>query len=452
MASRLNPRAPIFTASLFLAIAALAPACATQDASEARMSKVPAGAEARRAAAADGASVRSEAAVGSDGPRDAPGDAPGVIAAPSAGERAVPEYKPAPSPPAAKPSPGMPGAPPKSKPPRSKRKHAAGSAASPPPTLTPAPEPTLREVTKRPRSAQQWNGGGVLTAGTWDDNVNFDFFSAYRETLYERHIAGLMPIRALEHSRAMRRAVPSRKHTLDISLVIDTTGSMGDEIAYLQREFMALSSSITERYPRAEQRWSLVAYRDQHDDYVVRSFEFSDDPEAFRNTLNTLSAGGGGDFPEAPEQGLSSAAELGWRSGRNTAKMVFWVADAPHHQQNAGAMAAAIRSAQERNLHIYPVASSGIDELTELTMRSAAQLTGGRYIFLTDDSGVGGAHKEPTVPCYFVTKLNDAILRMVDVELSGRYRTPYAHETIRTGGNPQDRTCSLRDGRQVRAY
>jgi hypothetical protein len=32
---------------------------------------------------------------------------------------------------------------------------------------------------------------------------------------------------------------------------------------------------------------------------------------------------------------------------------------------------------------------------------------------LTDDSGVGNPHKEPGVPCYFVTKLIGAAKRIV---------------------------------------
>ena len=101
---------------------------------------------------------------------------------------------------------------------------------------------------------------------------------------------------------------------------------------------------------------------------------------------------------------------------------------------------------------MYPVASSGIDELTELSMRQAAQLTGGRYLFLTDDSGVGGAHKEPTIPCYFVTKLDAAILRMVDVELSGDYREPSSDEILRTSGDLTDGSCTLESGDTVLAY
>jgi hypothetical protein len=79
-------------------------------------------------------------------------------------------------------------------------------------------------------------------------------------------------------------------------------------------------------------------------------------------------------------------------------------------------------------------------------MRSSAQLTGGRYLFLTNDSGIGGDHKEPSIPCYFVTKLTDAITRMVDIELSGLYREPEKSQVIRTGGNPQDGACKLASG------
>jgi hypothetical protein len=111
-----------------------------------------------------------------------------------------------------------------------------------------------------------------------------------------------------------------------------------------------------------------------------------------------------------------------------------------------------VREARTQGIHIYPVASSGVDELTEFSMRAAAQLTGGRYIFLTDDSGVGNPHIEPTIPCYFVTKLDDAILRMVDIELNGEYREPAESEIIRVGGDPQDGACTLPDGQSATAF
>jgi hypothetical protein len=316
---------------------------------------------------------------------------------------------------------------------------AGGSGALPLPT---DPDPG------RPGSA------GVLTAGAWDDNRNFDWFVNYRATLSQAQLPGLLPISEDEHRAAyslFSGATPARQK-LDVSLVIDTTGSMGDEIRYLQSEFVTLSNAILQKYPDAEQRWSLVLYKDTTDEYIVRWFDFRSDPQEFQFQLSRQSAGGGGDFPEAPDDGLSTAADLSWRSSDATAKLAFWVADAPHHDENAEAMANAIRELGQKDVHVYPIASSGVDELTELTMRSAAQLTGGRYLFLTDDSGVGGAHKEPTIPCYYVTRLDDAILRMVDIELTGAYREPTKSEIIRTGGNPQAGECTLQAGGKLSAF
>jgi len=168
--------------------------------------------------------------------------------------------------------------------------------------------------------------------------------------------------------------------------------------------------------------------------------------------LASVTAAGGGDFPEAPDQAFAAAGQLAWSPPSSTAKLAFWVADAPHHREKAASMAEGIRGMRKLGVHVYPVASSGVDELTEVTMRTAAALTGGRYLFLTNDSGVGGDHKEPTIPCYFVTKLDVAIERMVDIELSGVYREPDESEVLRTGGDPKDGACQLESGESVLVF
>jgi len=294
---------------------------------------------------------------------------------------------------------------------------------------------------------------GVLTAGAWDDNRNFARFLSYRDEVMKEGLQEILPISVEEHQAANAAlAQPSAKQKLDVSLVIDTTGSMGDEIAYLQKEFDALAATIQSKFPGAEQRWSLVLYKDDTDEYVVRWFDFRADTGEFRSKLAGASGGGGGDFPEAADRAVDVGTRLSWRQEPSVAKLMFWVADAPHHLGTEQKLANAIRSARDKGIHIYPVASSGIDELTELTMRTSAQLTGGRYLFLTDDSGVGGAHKEPNVACYFVTKLDRAILRMVDIELSGVYREPEAADVLRTGGDPQSGVCQLEGGQQATIY
>ena len=291
---------------------------------------------------------------------------------------------------------------------------------------------------------------GTLTAGVWDDSRNLDRFLEYRADLEGRQMAGMPQFDVAAQRAAAESAATLSSHaTLDIALVIDTTGSMGDELAFLQTEFDALSSSIEAEYPDAEQRWALVVYRDQGDAYVTRSFDFEAAPSTFREQLRQQSAGGGGDYPEASEAALEAMNQLGWRSGEGNARLAFWVADAPHHEQQSELLSAAVRAAASQDVHLYPVASSGVDELTEYTMRAAAQLTRGRYLFLTDDSGVGGAHKEPSIPCYFVTRLDTAILRMVDIEMSGVYRVPAAADVIRAGGDPADGACVLQSGQTV---
>jgi hypothetical protein len=296
---------------------------------------------------------------------------------------------------------------------------------------------------------------GVLTAGVWDDNRNYDLFRDYRATMTGPAREAAFPSSDDEHGAAYTRfsQAPGSKALLDVALVIDTTGSMGDEIVYLQAEFDAMAASIREKFPTSEQRWSLVAYRDVDDEYVTRSFDFVDQSElsAFRQQLGEQSADGGGDFPEAPEQGLAQAARFAWR-GDDAAKLLFWVADAPPHPENAGALVASVRELIERGVHVYPIASSGVDDSAEYAMRSSAQLSGGRYVFLTDDSGVGGEHKEPRVPCYFVTKLNDAIVRLIGVELSGDYSEPSPAQILRRGGAPQAGRCPLADGRQASVF
>jgi hypothetical protein len=295
---------------------------------------------------------------------------------------------------------------------------------------------------------------GVLTAGTWDDNKNFDRFTKFRHDLQGQQLAGVLPSTDDEHTKAHDEFSQEQaaRQTLDVSLVIDTTGSMGDEIQYLQSEFTSLSSAIESKYPNAQQRWSLVVYRDTTDDYVTRWYDFRDDAADFRDKLGMQAAAGGGDFPEAPDAAIAAMNQLAWRSDASTARLAFWVADAPHHNDKAQAMLDAIRGAHEIGVHLYPVASSGVDELTELTMRTAAQLTGGRYVFLTDDSGVGNSHKEPSIPCYFVTHLDKAILRMVDIELTGTYEEPNTDDVIRTSGDPKDGTCALESGENVAVF
>ena len=67
-------------------------------------------------------------------------------------------------------------------------------------------------------------------------------------------------------------------------------------------------------------------------------------------------------------------------------------------------------------------------------MRTCALLTGGQFLFLTDDSGVGGSHAEPKIPYYQVERLEKLMVRMIAGELSGQRIEAGAADIIRTVG------------------
>lgn len=292
-------------------------------------------------------------------------------------------------------------------------------------------------------AAQQGTGAGTLTAGTWDDTLNYPLFTAFRDAQQNR----LADFTGTEQDAATAAAA-NRAPTsaLDVVLLVDTTGSMGDEITWLQTEFRAIADSVQAAHPGVPQRWALVHYRDDGDDYVVRHLDFTGDRASFQAALAALSANGGGDFPEAPDQALERAATLSWDGAATTAKLVFWVADAPPHDAAVARFSASVRALRDRGVHLYPVASSGIDVRTEYAMRASAQLTMGRYLFLTDDSGVGESHLEPSVPCYVVTKLNHAVERVIASELAGSRVVVDPAQVIRSVGNPVDGQCALESG------
>ena len=229
---------------------------------------------------------------------------------------------------------------------------------------------------------------------------------------------------------SVRAALP---RYLDLAIVLDTTGSMGDELKYLQSEIRGITAAVHKRFPEVEQRFALILYRDDGDEYVTRPFDFTPSIDTFHRNLSKQSAAGGGDYPEAMHRGLEEANQLRWRE-RDSARVLFLIADAPPHAQHMTRTMTAANALRKRGVAIYPVACSGYDDACEVVMRACAMLTGGQFLFLTDDSGVGNAHGEPHIPFYQVQRLEQLMVRMIASELSGRRIEPQASEVIRTVG------------------
>ena len=220
---------------------------------------------------------------------------------------------------------------------------------------------------------------------------------------------------------------------LDLAFVVDTTGSMGDELTHLKAEVKGISAAIQKKFPEVQQRFALVLYRDEGDEYVTRAFDFTSSLDDFHKKLAAQTAAGGGDYPEAMHKGLEEANQLRWRDA-DVARVLFLIADAPPHGQHINCAMSAVNRLRQRGVGIYPVACSGYDDACEFVMRSSALLTGGRFLFLTDDSGVGNSHAEPKIPYYQVERLERLMARMIAGELTGRTVEPAPADILRTVG------------------
>ena len=195
-----------------------------------------------------------------------------------------------------------------------------------------------------------------------------------------------------------------------VMFILDTTGSMSDEIAYLQMDFSSIAKDVDDGHTT----FSANFYRDEGDEYVTRCNPFTADIGEVHSLINAEYADGGGDTPEAVAEILTEtmAGDAGWSD--SAAKLAFLIFDAPPHYGREQALVAAVRAAAAKGVRVVPVVASNADRETELFGRALAICTGGTYVFLTDDSGVGDEHLEPIVGDHEVELLHDVIVRIIN--------------------------------------
>jgi hypothetical protein len=202
----------------------------------------------------------------------------------------------------------------------------------------------------------------------------------------------------------------------DIAFIVDATGSMSDEIDFLKKDLVDILDRVKGGQGNISLRTGTVFYRDEQDDYVTKYSKFTDD---YRETVQFISmqrADGGGDLPEAVHTALEAGLQnLDWNTSAR-ARIAFLVLDAPAHQDHQGVVESLQKSVKQYadlGVKLIPVFCSGPDKNCEFMCRLFAVLTGGTYVFLTDDSGVGEEHLEPSVGDFQVEPLNDLLVRLI---------------------------------------
>ena len=205
---------------------------------------------------------------------------------------------------------------------------------------------------------------------------------------------------------------------LDVLFLIDSTGSMADEIHQIKSTLHSTASQVSNLPSNPNLRFGMVSYRDRGDEYVTRLYQFDSDVQRFSRSVDEVQADGGHDDPESLNQALHEAVnDMSWRSG--AIRLIFLIADAPPHldyPQDEDYAAEMVR-AREKGIKVFSVASSGLDEQGEYIFRQIAQQTMGRFIFILEEGPQGNLETPHSVEQYSVNQLDSLIIRLIREEL-----------------------------------
>ncbi|MEZ4373098.1 MAG: VWA domain-containing protein [Polyangiaceae bacterium] len=196
---------------------------------------------------------------------------------------------------------------------------------------------------------------------------------------------------ALDFKLPLVRALPDNK-VLDIAFILDTTGSMSEEISAMKDTLEEVAKTL--KGMSITPRIGLVEYRDKGDVYLTRTHQMTTDISGFADRVSTLSANGGGDMPEHVNEGIRVAlTKLKW-SDHSLGRLAFLIGDAPPQLRYTDdtPYTKSILDASERGIQLHTIAASGMDDLGQSVWRQIAMFTGGTNLFVLR----GGAGPQST--------------------------------------------------------
>jgi Mg-chelatase subunit ChlD/TolB-like protein len=218
---------------------------------------------------------------------------------------------------------------------------------------------------------------------------------------------------------------------LDIVFILDTTGSMGEEIERLKLTIELINLNLSSVSTNPLVRFGLVLYRDVGDEYVTQVVQPTADLAAFQAALSGVYADGGGDTPEDLQSALKDAVTaVAWN--QDGLRLAFVITDAPPHLDYGQeyTYADAAKGAQAKGIKIFSVGTGGLDIAGEYVLRQVSQYTYARYIFLTygeqveSEGGAPGSVSHHTGANFQTDKLESIIIRFAREELAFQSSKP----------------------------
>ena len=170
----------------------------------------------------------------------------------------------------------------------------------------------------------------------------------------------------------------------DVVFVLDTTGSMMSYIDQMKTFIRNYSSKIKEINGRV----GLVVYRDVGDEYTAKKLsDLQTDTADLLNKLESVSADGGGDGPEAAlHASMVAMNEMKWQKGAT--KAIILLTDAGYHEPDKvdGSTLAAVakRSLEIDPVNIYPV----VGDYLKNSYADIAKQTSGQVIASGDENDI----------------------------------------------------------------
>ena len=184
--------------------------------------------------------------------------------------------------------------------------------------------------------------------------------------------------------------ITEAKPRIEVCFVLDTTGSMGGLIEGAKQKIWSIANEMISAKPTPELKLGLIGYRDRGDEYVVKSFQLTDDIDSIYAHLRDFKAEGGGDEPESVNEALAEAIEkMPWSQDRKVLKIIFLVGDAPPHMDYADGpkYPELCRIAAKKDLIINTVQCGNIAATTPI-WKEIAKSSEGSYAAIAQSGGV----------------------------------------------------------------
>jgi len=180
------------------------------------------------------------------------------------------------------------------------------------------------------------------------------------------------------------------KPRIEVCFVLDTTGSMGGLIEGAKQKIWSIANEMISAKPTPELKLGLIGYRDRGDEYVVKSFNLTDDIDAIYGHLREFQAGGGGDGPESVNEALAEAIhKMPWSTDSKVLKIIFLVGDAPPHMDypNSPKYPDLCREAAKKDLIINTIQCGEMAE-TKPIWQEIAKMSEGSYVGIAQSGNV----------------------------------------------------------------